>query len=163
VVRNFRGTHFDRCDGGAVKIADGALQDFARFAQTSSSSKEAGGVLIGRHILNSKDIVVDAVTTPLPGDRRTRTSYHRHAAGHQEILDRAWAASRGTSVYLGEWHTHPEPTPSPSQIDLKDWNRRLRADIVEAPFILFVIVGQKHVCAWLGDRQTLRLKSLSSR
>jgi integrative and conjugative element protein (TIGR02256 family) len=163
VAADPQGLHFERPAIGAVKIAEAALDAFTRFVQFAPDSREAGGVLIGRHILHTSDVVVDTVTTPLKGDRGTRTRFHRHAKGHQEILDRAWAESGGTSVYLGEWHTHPEPTPTPSSIDLGDWARRLRSDTVEAPFLLFVIVGQHDICVWEGSRGALEITQLRPR
>lgn len=158
-----KGIHFERPATGAVKIAEGALKTISPFVQVAPGSSEAGGVLIGRHILHSSDIVVDAVTVPLKGDRRSRSGFHRHAKGHQAILDRAWAGSGGTSVYLGEWHTHPEPNPTPSSIDMSDWLRRLRSDVVEAPFLFFMIVGQRDICVWEGSRQELEVTRLRLR
>lgn len=155
--------HFDRPEIGVIKITEAVLKIFVQFAQLAPSSKEAGGVLIGRHILHSTDVVVDAVTTPLRGDRRSRTRFHRHAQVHQELLDRAWAETGGTSVYLGEWHTHPEPTPTPSNIDLTDWARRLKSDTLEASFMLFIIVGQRDIRVWEGSRKTLDVHALRPR
>ena len=39
-----------------------------RYMQVGSASKEAGGVLLGGHIANTQDIVVDTVTVPMPGE-----------------------------------------------------------------------------------------------
>lgn len=60
----------------------------------------------------------------------------------------------GTCGYLGEWHTHAEPVPSPSPIDLDDWTKRLAHDVVDADQVFFVIVGQQEMACWEGVRAT---------
>lgn len=149
-----------RRSNGLVKIGDVALRTMLGFAQLSRTAAEAGGVLIGRHIIGGTDVVVDRVTGPMSGDRRSRTRFDRARWRHQRILDDEWEQSGGTSVYLGEWHTHPEPRPSPSQMDMDDWHKRLTRDRVEAEFLLFVIVGQIEVRAWEGSRASLGVTPL---
>jgi integrative and conjugative element protein (TIGR02256 family) len=134
-----------------------------QFRQDDDKATEAGGVIIGRHIAGSDDVVADLVTSPMRGDRRSRTHFFRSARGHQAQLDSAWLRSEGTQVYLGEWHTHPEGHPTPSGIDFGDWSRRLMLDTVEARFVYFLIVGQIEVCAWEGDRDSLHIVKLVAR
>jgi integrative and conjugative element protein (TIGR02256 family) len=131
-----------------------------RFRQSRRRDPESGGVLLGRHLHEDGHVVVDAVTTPMRGDRATRHSFHRSHAPHQRAIDEAWERSKGSCVYLGEWHTHPEPDPHPSTIDLDDWRRRLREDDVEAPYLFFVIVGQTRISAWEGSRPSDEILSL---
>lgn len=106
---------------------------------------------MGRWILNCQDVVVDAVTRPLEGDRRSRTSFFRRRNTHQEALNRAWKASQETSNYLGEWHTHPEPIPSPSIVDRANWALLLMRPGVEPPALFFAIVGQREIGVWEGN------------
>ena len=146
-----------------MKVSDTAVAEMLGFAQMSEGATEAGGVLIGRHIVDSRDIVIDGVTGPMPGDRRARTRFDRAHRRHQDVLDDTWERSGGTSVYLGEWHTHPEPSPTPSQVDLNDWRRRLVSDSVEADFLLFVIVGQREIRIWEGSRVALGVTRLRER
>lgn len=137
-----------------VKVGPVALSQVLAFRQIRSSHTEAGGVLLGRYILGCQDRVVDEVTVPMRGDRRMRLAFHRSPERHQEVIDSRWAASRGTCQYLGEWHTHPEFSPTPSSTDLSDWRRRLRADQFDGDSLLFVIVGIREVRAWEGFRCT---------
>jgi integrative and conjugative element protein (TIGR02256 family) len=139
--------------GARLKIGATVLARLAEHAQASADALEAGGVLIGRRIDETLDTVVDCVSRPVAADRRTRQSFHRSARAHQRIVDAAWRRSDGTAGYVGEWHTHPEPCPKPSPVDLRDWSRRLREDSVDAPDVYFVIVGTLDVLAWRGDRR----------
>jgi len=78
------------------------------YVQDVPTKPEAGGVLLGRHILETGDIIVDLITEPMPSDRQGRFRFFRARRPHQAAIDRAWRASGGTYTYLGEWHTHPE-------------------------------------------------------
>lgn len=146
---------------GSLKLDVDVLHIFSKFRQMDRLATEAGGVIIGRHIVATDDVVADLATTPSKGDRRTRTSFHRSQEAHQPIVDTVWSRSAGTQVYLGEWHTHPEPYPVPSCMDMDDWQRRLERDVVDAGFVFFLIVGQAAVHVWEGSRTThgvVRLK-----
>ena len=111
-------------------------------------------MLLGRHLRDRSAFVVDTATTPLPGDRRSRTRFHHAQRRHQAIIDAAWRESEGTCIYLGEWHTHPEPVPTPSPLDVRDWKRRLHDDHYTEP-LFFVIIGTVGTSVWEGWRSGL--------
>jgi integrative and conjugative element protein (TIGR02256 family) len=146
------GLLFRRAGGGLVKVAPAALAQLLLFRQLDADSTEAGGVLLGRHIVGCRDIVIDEVTAPVQEDRRLRLAFHRSQASHQKVIDARWLNSGGTCHYLGEWHTHPQTAPTPSLVDLADWRRRLRVDQFEGDSLLFLIVGTRELCAWEGMR-----------
>ena len=146
-------TFFRACDPtpGRFQISPAAFATMCRYIQDRLTKTEAGGVLLGRHILGTGDIVVDRVTHPMTGDRRGRYFFRRARKRHQKAIDRAWAESEGTCTYLGEWHTHPEAFPTPSPTDRFTWWRKLRSDHFSEP-IFFLIVGTEAVRAWEGQR-----------
>ncbi|MCB9779458.1 MAG: Mov34/MPN/PAD-1 family protein [Alphaproteobacteria bacterium] len=135
-----------------MKFTESVVREFLAKRQLSPSAAESGGILVGRWILDSDDVVVDTATCPLSGDRRSRASFHRSRRPHQAVLNRLWRASKGTANYLGEWHTHPEPVPSPSMVDRSGWAYQLMRPGVAAPALFFVIVGQKAIGVWEGRR-----------
>nr|WP_253894420.1 Mov34/MPN/PAD-1 family protein [Myxococcus xanthus] len=151
---------FQRPCGGRVKVGPEAHSQFLRFRQMAPHQEEAGGVMLGRHLLDCNDTVIDEVTSPLPGDRRGRFSFHRASQRHQAVMDARWTASGGTCLYLGEWHTHPEPWPSPSGVDINDWRRRLNEDSFEGDSLLFLIIGMDGMNAWEGLRHARRIVPL---
>ena len=142
---------FLRPDGTRFEVSVAAWRVMQGFIQYANSATEAGGVLLGRHLRDGSAIVVDTVTTPMVGDRRARTRFHRAQQRHQAAINAAWAASEATCTYLGEWHTHPEPVPTPSLIDRADWQRRLLRDCYTEP-LFFIIVGTAAINAWEGHR-----------
>ena len=143
---------FRNVQGDGFKLAATVLGQMLTYAQHELALKEAGGILLGRYILDSNDAVVDQVTVPTPGDVRTRVNFVRAKRGHQESADQAWSNSRGTRHYLGEWHTHPEPLPKPSQVDLMNWKRLLAYYRNDPDPLYFVIVGTEAICAWQGRK-----------
>jgi integrative and conjugative element protein (TIGR02256 family) len=145
---------------GSLKIDAPALKKMLSYRQDRKRDSEAGGVLLGRFIIDSKEVVVDKVSVPMIGDKRTRYSFHRDLRKHQLMINREWENSSGTCHYLGEWHTHPEPEPSPSDQDLTNWKNHLKRDHFSSRYLYFVIVGTEEVCLWEGDRRTLKIKKL---
>jgi integrative and conjugative element protein (TIGR02256 family) len=141
---------FSRHNGGRIKVTAAVLRAIQGYAQHGRRATEAGGVLLGRYLQGSADVVIDAVTVPMPGDKRSRYSFYRDKARHQAAIDAAWQASGGTCTYLGEWHTHPETHPTPSSIDTTDWRRRLRTDDYHDE-LFFLIVGTVEIRAWSGN------------
>jgi len=144
-----------KSDGGKLEISNHALSRMLAFVQDTRCKPEAGGVLIGRYIRNSPDIVIDEVTVPMAGDRKQRFSFWRSRQPHQQALDRSWLESGGTSTYLGEWHTHPENIPIPSDTDIKNWQARLKKDIFSGDSLFFIIISIKILRVWQGNKKTL--------
>lgn len=149
------GATLARINGGRLKIGNQAVASMQTFVQDACWQAEAGGILIGRHIVDTPDVVVDSVTIPMPGDSRGRWWFYRHGRGHQQEMDNAWRESCGTCTYLGEWHTHPQPLPSPSCIDMYGWRRKLNAGDYEGDSLFFLIVGTQAVRVWEGEAISL--------
>lgn len=146
---------FRKFDSGKLEISKYALSRMLIFIQDALHKQEAGGVLLGRYIRESLDIVIDEVTVPMIGDRRRKFSFFRSRRSHQKVLDKVWQETGGTSVYLGEWHTHPESYPVPSRTDLKDWKRKLREDVFDGDALYFIILGIKSLRIWEGRKSSL--------
>jgi integrative and conjugative element protein (TIGR02256 family) len=136
---------FQAPSGERLEVKPSALAELRRGIQVGRSAPEGGGILVGRRILDSADLVVDCVTSAFPTDARSRHSFTRNPTGHQGILDRVWAESGGVATYLGEWHTHPSAGVSPSAVDWLNWRRLQRRS--NAPLV-FLIVGTELIGCW---------------
>lgn len=155
------GLHFKRPDGSVLKISAEALGVMFSFRQLAPADKEAGGILLGRHIIHSLNIVVDEVSIPMRGDQRSRYGFKRSSKLHQKIIDERWSDSGGTCQYLGEWHTHPEPVPHPSSVDVGDWKRRLKHDTVDSEITFFIVVGTEGLAVSEGSRRLTQISPLN--
>ncbi|OQP45119.1 hypothetical protein A4D02_34720 [Niastella koreensis] len=145
---------------GRIKLSSNVLITMDGFIQREETTPESGGVLLGRFIKYSKDIVIDKISVPMKDDICTRYSFKRLSLGHQKMIDEEWTQSKGTCNYLGEWHTHPEEFPIPSNVDTRNWKRKLKSDVFSARFLYFIIVGMTEIKIWEGDRRTLEIKQL---
>lgn len=153
---------FEITNGGKIKLTCSVIETLKQYKQEAKNSKESGGVLLGRFIKVSKNIVVDKITTPMKGDKQTRFSFKRISPLHQEIIIEEWHKSNCTCNYLGEWHTHPEDFPTPSDVDMKDWKRKLKKDVFSGRYLYFIIAGIKSIDIWEGDRRTLEIVKLKN-
>lgn len=149
-----------RPTGGRVKISSTALLKINQFRQNTIDATEAGGVLLGRYILGSEDIVVDDVTLPHNQDKRYRYRFIRNQRSHQQEIIKYWKQSNATCNYLGEWHTHPEPVPHPSHDDIYDWKRILRQAQFDSQSLLFIIVGTGQISVWESFKHSQEIKKL---
>ena len=131
-------------DDGFVLIEERVLQVFTQHRQLHQSTPESGGILLGYR--RGSHLHVTEATVPLLSDHASRTHFFRSAAPHQEAALVRWRESGGTIDYLGEWHTHPEHSPSPSTIDTDGWQRICSSR--KTP-MLFVITGTQDRL-WIG-------------
>lgn len=147
-------------NGGRLKLCAEVLQQMLKYVQDDRKKSEGGGVILGRFIAETNDIVIDLVTEPMPGDKRSRTRFKRGVKSHQAIIDKFWCTSNGTTNYLGEWHTHPEPVPNPSFIDVKSWKKMLLRDKFDSQCLYYIIIGTNEIGVWEGDRLQLKFIQL---
>lgn len=107
-------------------------------------------MLIGHHLLTSENFILDRLTTPQPADRRRRYRFERDQVAHQTLLDAEWEKSNQKRTYVGEWHTHPEDSPSPSPLDSDSWLKAVTCTSYHGPGLLFIIVGRRKTRVWFG-------------
>lgn len=151
---------FIRSDGGKFKISKNALTCMEKFIQHVDCQNESGGVLLGRYIINSNDIVVDEITKPTSEDKAGRFFFFRKQKKHQGFIKRIWNETEGTCNYLGEWHTHPEDCPNPSTQDIVNWKKLLRKTKFEEDYLYFVILGRKKLVVWEGNKKSLKITKM---
>jgi integrative and conjugative element protein (TIGR02256 family) len=132
-------------------IVESALNQMTSFRQNSWWKAEAGGVLLGRHLLDSEDVVVDEVTTPQKSDQRSRFGFFR-SKRHSTLAQKRWVEENSTMAYLGLWHTHPEVDPKPSYVDRNDWNNSVAHDTFTGERLFFPIVGIERIRVWTRTR-----------
>jgi integrative and conjugative element protein (TIGR02256 family) len=76
--------------------------------------------------------------------------FDRRDEGHQRTALERWHASGKTLTFVGEWHTHSEPHPSPSSLDRRTWRRVAKKN--KAGNTFFLIRGYDNWWAGLSDR-----------
>lgn len=144
---------FLRPASGELRLSPTAILAMQEHIQRHCWSPEAGGVLLGRLLVDGDIVVVDDVTVPGPHDRRGRFRFLRAKGPSQVAVNEAWGRSGGEINYLGEWHTHPEDEPTPSWHDRGEWRRLVAIQTYEQASLFFVIVGRRTISAWELSRE----------
>ena len=128
--------------------------------QISPYHSESGGYLFGQ--VYESQLVIKVATLPGPGDTRMPRFLKRMKKRGQALLDRIWKASQGTTILVGEWHTHYESNPEPSPLDIKESARAFKKNISHLDFMVVVIVSSKSVVnSWVGVTRGKGLERIS--
>jgi hypothetical protein len=84
--------------GRLVTLADAGAQVLARFVESLESSREAGGILLGRY--RGPHVEILRCTTPMPKDHRTPFGFVRQDKGHEEIATPTGSGTGGPAPKL---------------------------------------------------------------
>ena len=123
-----------------IHFTDGVRAVFEGHVQQGVNGTESGGILLGS--VRGQHLEVTLATAPTRWDRRLQFFFERAPFRHRAIAKKAWKESGGLVRYIGEWHTHPEDHPSPSQLDRIEW-QKLAAKRQDGRSLLAVIVGRR--------------------
>jgi integrative and conjugative element protein (TIGR02256 family) len=132
-------------------IQPSVLQTFANHRQLRSDAPEAGGQLFAR--IDGPNILLELATGPRRSDRRSRYSYQPDRRAEQEEIDRF---HHENLLFVGDWHTHPEPIPNPSPQDLGSIRDSVAKSRHHLKGFLLIIVGTGVIptALWVGLHST---------
>ena len=105
----------------------------------TENTKEVGGILLGRFV-NKKTYEITEIVC-VCCQNSTNTRYQRDVKTAQRIINKRWCETKGEINYLGEWHTHPGMSATPSFTDMKSICEI--AEIVKCvlPVVILMIMG----------------------
>lgn len=129
-------------------ITNEALNVLNQFKQTKNK-KEQGGVLLGE--VNQNEIRITKISVPTTLDKSKKYSFIRSKISAQIIIDYEFYNSKGKTIYLGEWHTHPENNPCPSNTDINMIKTQYDKNIINEDFLVMLIVGIKSLYIAIYD------------
>lgn len=132
-----------------VEIEETVFQKFNTYIKNYDYHVESGGILVG--ILNPacNSIMITDITEPYGKDKRTRYGFQRMEKGHQEEMNQFWEQSNFKKTYLGEWHTHKQKNPKPSNTDVKNWIKISNNRNNNSERLFFIIVGTEEIGLWM--------------
>ncbi len=81
---------------------------------------------------------VVCATEPVATDRRTRFAFVPTLSNQQRVIDKRF---RSGLHFIGEWHTHPEPRPTPSAVDLRSMADCFRDSRHQLAGLVMLILG----------------------
>ncbi|MDB8803648.1 Mov34/MPN/PAD-1 family protein [Romboutsia sp. 1001216sp1] len=135
-----------------IKINNEIIEIMKNYIQVRNLP-ENGGMLIGSARADANIIEINDITEPQELDKSSRFGFHR-SDEHNKILRKKWIESEYKKMYLGEWHTHPQDTPSPSFLDKRSWKNLLKYSISDSKILIFIIIGFNTIEIWGGDRES---------
>lgn len=133
---------FSDNNNGMIVIMSNVVEVLLSHRQLTPDSFEAAGVIIGER--RGMHLVINDLSEPGVGDIRHRYNVDRRGQHHQAKVISTFSQSNGRKQYLGEWHTHPEDYPTPSNTDKSSWVKNLKNS---KPMIV-IIVGRNDL--WVG-------------
>ncbi len=121
-----------------VEITPEALATMLLYRQKRFYSSEAGGQMFAR--ITPRKWRIEIATGPRSGDKRGRFHFWPDRKAEQDEINRFF--QQGLD-FVGDWHTHPEDNPRPSQPDIKSVENVVRESTHELPGFLMCIVGRR--------------------
>ena len=109
-------------------------------AQTHSPN-EVGTSLVGCYSDNGFEASVLDLAPLSPDSKGSRTSFYRGVAGLKKFFTKLRQSFRGKRHYVGEWHSHPDAAPFPSQTDDRHQLAIAKDPNTACPECLLIIVG----------------------
>ena len=111
------------------------LESFLKFRQ-HRSDPEAGGLLFAEFDFPLIRIV--EASPPHLTDQRWRTLFIPNRVLQRRLIKRRFRQGRH---FVGEWHTHPEPFPKPSRLDLESLADAFLKSRHQLNYFVMIIVG----------------------
>lgn len=126
----------EKIGGPAIILTEKVLSIMHKYRQLHPSAKEAGGQLYAK--FEGIDTLILEATKPKFLDKRTRYRFKPNRTLQKfEIYYRY----RKGLHFVGDWHTHPEKYPSPSNKDINYMNNQLHSSFRKFQAFVMVIIG----------------------
>lgn len=122
-----------------IFISTEVIALFKKHIQNKKDLPESGGIITGEIL--DKVIKIITCSEPSGDDIQSRYNFIRSHKTAQNFIDYRFELSNGTEIYLGEWHTHPEDKPTPSNTDLKSFYKTLKKNRLNSDVHFMIIVG----------------------
>lgn len=124
--------------GLSVEISD-ELIDRIREAGLKHYPNEFGGVFVGEYSKDKQTVNVSDIILPL-AYKSSRVSFDRGIDGLKEkLLD--YYNAEPSRIYVGEWHTHPNASPTPSWTDILAIRQIVTSENVNINNPIMLILG----------------------
>lgn len=134
--------------GIQVKLEEVVLEQLLEWSEKSFPN-ETGGILYGYYANDCMSATITGATSQPRGSRSGRTWFERSIGGLQRLLNNLW---KSRVYYLGEWHLHPNGSPTPSGQDVEQLLQISKSKSYHCPEPILIILG--------GRPKGLELKAL---
>ncbi|MCH8247966.1 MAG: Mov34/MPN/PAD-1 family protein [Proteobacteria bacterium] len=101
--------------GQVLVLSDAVVKHIVSNRQSRSGQAEAGGQLFAT--FEDSTVLVTRATGPRKADHRSRFCFIPHRVSERREIKQLFKAGLH---FVGDWHTHPQSVPRPSEIDLSN-------------------------------------------
>lgn len=122
----------------SVVVGARAQATLARHAPASADGRETGGIVLGHDDGLGGTIHVRHCGGPGPRALREPDRFCRDLAFAQQLAEEA--AQRDGARWIGEWHTHLNEAPEPSDTDLRTYRQLLMDSEAQLTRVLALIL-----------------------
>lgn len=134
VIMDFR--FVEKFGGPAIILTENVLSVMQKYRQLHPSAREAGGQLYAK--FEGDDTLILEATKPKILDRRTRYRFKPNRMLQKfEIYNKY----RKGLHFVGDWHTHPEKYPAPTNKDINYMNNHFHLSFRNFRAFVMVIIG----------------------
>lgn len=120
----------------SVTFGKEVLELFEQHKQLTDKSLESGGQIFARFSVS--EVMISKATGLRDGDKRGRFLFWPNRKKEQNEIKELFEQGYH---YIGDWHTHPEPNPTPSNTDLVNIIECYNQSKHDLKYFIMVIVG----------------------
>lgn len=101
--------------GQVLVLSDAVVEHIVSNCQSRPGQTEAGGQLFAT--FEDSTVLITRATGPRKADHRSRFRFVPHRISERREINQHYKAGLH---FVGDWHTHPQTVPRPSDIDLSN-------------------------------------------
>ena len=105
---------------------------------------ETGGILLGKFNNDYSKAYITELYKIENTLSQKKLNYIRNTENAQNIINKRWNDSNGIINYIGEWPTHTNISPEPSNVDIYTMNQLYDKVKNQIPIIFLMIIGMNN-------------------
>jgi integrative and conjugative element protein (TIGR02256 family) len=139
-------------NGISLNLDSALLKRMHTVATIDYRSTESGGVLLGYKLQGKSEYRITEFTAPFSNDIISWASFNRRDKKHVDRIHEAWKIDHSI-VYLGDWHSHPIDSSTPSKTDTDAWEGIAVQSRTIADTLFFFLVIPNGISIYLYSRK----------
>ena len=128
------------CKHYTVLISKSCLLQMTEMAHAHYPN-EVGTSLVGCYSDDGFEASVLELAPLSPDSKSSRTSFYRGIAGLRNFFAKLRKTFSGRRYYVGEWHSHPDGKPIPSDTDNRTQSEIAEDTKTDCPECILIIIG----------------------
>lgn len=123
-----------------IYIEDAAYHKLLLIVADNKNKLETGGIIIGYYDETCQNAVITEFTRPPKDSKAARFRFYRGIKGLKSLLQQCWKEQN--EYYLGEWHLHPDSSPTPSPADVAQMKKIAKDKNFNCKEPILMILGE---------------------